>query len=167
MKALVPIDGSETSLKISRTVHRLLDLQPEMEVHLAMVLDPKIVKGRTEHAITETPAAAIGKMSLKSPLPRLVESHGEAMERRTAETRGTLETMGHQEFPGSVTVAHTVWSEHPAEAINELAEKIDADVIVMATHGRSGFSHLLAGSVTEGVMRTATRPVLVQGPKAV
>ena len=48
----------------------------------------------------------------------------------------------------------------PAEAIVELAKRSKADLIVMATHGRTGISRLLMGSVAERVVRTATCPVL-------
>lgn len=49
----------------------------------------------------------------------------------------------------------------PAEAINAQAEKEDADVIILGTHGRTGLSRLLMGSTAESVMRKAVRPVLV------
>ncbi len=61
-------------------------------------------------------------------------------------------------------VSHVVWSQHPAEAINKFADELGADVIVMATHGRSGISHMLAGSVTEAVIHSSKCLVLVQGP---
>jgi len=48
----------------------------------------------------------------------------------------------------------------PAEAILEVAEAEKIDLIVMATHGRSGFRRFLRGSVAEGVIRAATSPVL-------
>ncbi|MBK7127717.1 MAG: universal stress protein [Dehalococcoidia bacterium] len=73
-------------------------------------------------------------------MPRLVESHGEAMERRSIESRAELSDLARNEIPAASFVTHVAWSEHTAEAINELAEQIDADVIVMATHGRSGLS---------------------------
>lgn len=164
MKALVPLDGSDNALRIFTTVRRLLDLQPAIEIHLAAIHDPHSAKGRTDHVLSEAPNAAIGKVNVTAPLPRLVESHGEAMERKGRESREQLAELARKEIPAAASVTHAVWSEHAAEAINELAAQIDADVIVMATHGRSGISHLLAGSVTEGVIRNATRPVLVQGP---
>jgi universal stress protein A len=40
------------------------------------------------------------------------------------------------------------------------------DLIVMATHGRTGLSHLLIGSVAERVVRTAPCPVLTIRPPA-
>ncbi len=47
-----------------------------------------------------------------------------------------------------------------ASAITETARKLRADLIVIGTHGRSGFSRLMIGSVAERVVRTATCPVL-------
>ena len=47
-----------------------------------------------------------------------------------------------------------------AEAIVEYAKMYNVDVIVMGTHGRGGFAHLLMGSVAERVVRTAPCPVL-------
>lgn len=47
-----------------------------------------------------------------------------------------------------------------ADAIVERANTINALMIVIGTHGRSGFRRFLLGSVTERVVRTATVPVL-------
>src|SRR4029434_1921221 len=41
-----------------------------------------------------------------------------------------------------------------------------ADLLVLGTHGRSGFQHLFLGSVTEKVMRKATCPTLIVPPRA-
>ncbi|MBP7146794.1 MAG: universal stress protein [Acidobacteria bacterium] len=49
----------------------------------------------------------------------------------------------------------------PHNEIIRAAEELPADVIVIATHGRSGAMHLLIGSVTEKVVRRAPCPVLV------
>ena len=48
----------------------------------------------------------------------------------------------------------------PADAIVELAEEEDVDFIVMGTHGRTGVTRLLMGSVAEAVVRRASCPVL-------
>jgi nucleotide-binding universal stress UspA family protein len=45
-------------------------------------------------------------------------------------------------------------------AITDAAERHGADLIVLATHGRTGLVHLLLGSVAERVARMATCPVL-------
>ncbi|UXE68515.1 MAG: universal stress protein [Chryseotalea sp. WA131a] len=46
------------------------------------------------------------------------------------------------------------------EGIQYFADSIDADMIAMATHGRTGFAHVLAGSIAESVVKMASRPVL-------
>jgi len=47
------------------------------------------------------------------------------------------------------------------EMIAADAEAWPADLIVICTHGRRGLSHLFLGSVAEGVVRVATKPVLL------
>jgi nucleotide-binding universal stress UspA family protein len=54
----------------------------------------------------------------------------------------------------------------PAGLILERATNLPADLIVIGTHGTSGFQHLLLGSVTEKVLRKATCPVLTVPPRA-
>lgn len=46
------------------------------------------------------------------------------------------------------------------EGIIYFADSIDADLIAMATHGRTGFAHVLAGSIAEDVVSHSKRPVL-------
>ncbi len=49
----------------------------------------------------------------------------------------------------------------PGTVCADRAESLKADLIVLPSHGRSGISRLLLGSVTERIVRLATRPVLV------
>jgi nucleotide-binding universal stress UspA family protein len=48
----------------------------------------------------------------------------------------------------------------PFLSIAETAKRQKAELIIMATHGRTGLSHLFLGSVAEKVVRTAVCPVL-------
>lgn len=52
-------------------------------------------------------------------------------------------------------------SQRIPDAIADDAEAWSADLIVIGTHGRRGLTHLLLGSVAEGVARVATKPVLL------
>ena len=52
----------------------------------------------------------------------------------------------------------------PAEQIIDHAKKVEADLVVMGTHGRRGISHLVFGSVAEKVVRTSSTPVLTLRP---
>lgn len=49
----------------------------------------------------------------------------------------------------------------PGHAIARRAQELEADMIVLPSHGRTGLSHLLIGSVAERVVRLAHCPVLV------
>ena len=53
-----------------------------------------------------------------------------------------------------------------ATAIVRQAENVQADMIVIGTHGRSGLPHMLLGSVAEKVVRTASCSVLTIRPEA-
>jgi nucleotide-binding universal stress UspA family protein len=50
-------------------------------------------------------------------------------------------------------------SSSEEEGIIEYANECNADMIAMATHGRTGFMHLLSGSIAEDVVNSAERPV--------
>ncbi len=52
----------------------------------------------------------------------------------------------------------------PDEVIVSLARREHADLIVIGTHGRSGLSHVLLGSVAERVLRQAPCPVMTVPP---
>jgi nucleotide-binding universal stress UspA family protein len=47
-----------------------------------------------------------------------------------------------------------------ADVISHVAEEGRYDLVVMGTHGRTGFRRLLLGSIAEKVVRTCTRPVM-------
>jgi len=64
--------------------------------------------------------------------------------------------------PIDVTVPfeHMLLLGDPAQAIAEIAEREQCDLIVLGTHGRTGLTRLLMGSVAEAVVRRAKCPVL-------
>jgi nucleotide-binding universal stress UspA family protein len=63
--------------------------------------------------------------------------------------------------------ATAVEAIEPATAIVQLLEPGAFDLVAMATHGRSGLSRLLLGSVAEKVLRRTFRPVLLYRPRSV
>ena len=58
-------------------------------------------------------------------------------------------------------VRQMVDAGQPFGAIVNCAEKERVDLIVMSSHGRSGLSRMLIGSVTDKILRGASCPVLV------
>lgn len=79
------------------------------------------------------------------------------LQRRTA--RQHLEELVRQEI--SYPVHARLVETYPAEAILRTAEEIEAGLLILGTHGRSGLNRLLMGSVAEKVVRQAQVPVLV------
>lgn len=65
-----------------------------------------------------------------------------------------------------VEVAVLYKEGNPSAEIIRTAQEINADVIVLGTHGRKGFSHTLMGSVAERVARHAPCPVLIVREKS-
>jgi nucleotide-binding universal stress UspA family protein len=56
---------------------------------------------------------------------------------------------------------------NPTAEVLKFAKMNSADCIVMSTHGRTGFSHLLFGSVAEKIVRTSPCPVLTIKPNKI
>jgi nucleotide-binding universal stress UspA family protein len=65
---------------------------------------------------------------------------------------------------GSVSATHAVLRGDVIETICARAHDVGADLIVMTSHGRTGFSRAWVGSVADGVLRQSAIPVLVMRP---
>ena len=86
----------------------------------------------------------------QQPVAKVVEAEARA------ETQRFLAEIG----PEAAGVAVHVVEGEPWRVITDLAERDGFDLIVMGTHGRSGFAQLALGSVAERVVRHAPCPVL-------
>ncbi len=93
------------------------------------------------------PEAASVEINL---LPYLMEDAQTYLNAKREEVRQT--------YPNTEAV---VMEGRAAETIADYAAEHDVDLIVMATHGRSGLSRLAFGSVADRVLRTAGCPVLL------
>lgn len=79
-----------------------------------------------------------------------------------AELQGSIASLPWPQPPDSqIRVDHRVAEGDPAEEVLRLAERLQCDLIVMGTHGRSGLARVLTGSVAEEVLRKSSCPVLV------
>ena len=66
--------------------------------------------------------------------------------------------------PGGGGAAEELVVDLPAPGIVQAARRLEADLIVMSTHGRSGLARAVMWSVAEGVLRHAPCPVFVIRP---
>jgi nucleotide-binding universal stress UspA family protein len=66
-------------------------------------------------------------------------------------------------FADSAPTTTLVLNGYPADQLLEVSQ-VDGAILCMATHGRSGISRLVLGSVAEEILRRSTGPVIVVGP---
>ena len=137
-RALVPLDGSpvgETILPFILEIAGPLD----MDVVLLRVVQPvpaMVIEG-SRHVVTEDVVARrIDAEEYLAPLA--VELRGKGVRVETRVRRGM-----------------------PAAEILAAAREVEADLIAMTTHGRSGLGRLMFGSVAEEVLRDSDIPVFL------
>jgi nucleotide-binding universal stress UspA family protein len=102
------------------------------------------------------PASAVGAAG--GPEARMRAEHAEgdlqSYRREMAERLAQLR-------PAKLAVDHLLKEGDPPAAILRAAQEVNADAIVMGTHGRNDEQRRLLGSVAEAVMREAPCPVVV------
>jgi len=129
------------------------------------ILVPLDGSPRSEHALS--PALALaqepGTDILVARVPTVAGSHepptGRELEVARREIRTYFEDL-RQAQPPAIKFTTLVPEGNVASAIADTATAEHADLIVMSTHGYSGVTRWLLGSVTEKVLRTAPCPVL-------
>jgi universal stress protein A len=99
--------------------------------------------------------ARVPTQDMDVPLP--FDSHP----RWEKEARAKLAAIVDKTISAEVQCVIDVRSGAPDIDIVRAARELGVDLIVMVTHGRTGFEHLILGSVTEHVIREAPCPVLV------
>lgn len=83
------------------------------------------------------------------------------VEQFVLESRTQLQDLAARLCPGASIGPLLVESGDPRDVITRKAKELNAELIVMGTHGRRGLMHALMGSVAESVARTAPCSVLV------
>jgi nucleotide-binding universal stress UspA family protein len=166
MKVLVPLDDSEVSLAIMPTLQRMAASAADTEFHFMTVRDPDEVKERRMGEIMSDAPTIVGSVGpvIPEPLPKVVETRGQAIERVEEKLELWMKDIQGKNLPGANVAYHIDFEDDAADAIIARANNLDADVIAMATHARTGFRRAFVGSVTEKVIREGKRPVLVVAP---
>ena len=139
-RILVPVDGSATSDKALLEAINLIGTQ-SAQLHLVHVVEDMQflnAEGYVDYA----------------ELRELTRNMG-------ARTLDKAREVARQANINVDSVLLEANGERIARVIDAEAAQWSADLIVIGTHGRSGFSHLLFGSVAEGVVRGASVPVLL------
>jgi len=91
--------------------------------------------------------------------------HGkEGPPKNEEEARKNLEEFVHANVPADTRITLVVKKGVAAQEIRRFAEEEGIDLIVIATHGRTGLRHMLLGSVAERIVRYSGIPVLTVKP---
>lgn len=104
------------------------------------------------HVIEPMPQIVGFGAEVMPPLLPTVDLHGQA--------RAALEKLAREELPEPLQVSLHLSDGIPWDRIATAAEELDADLIILSTHGRTGLSHALLGSNAERVVQHARCPVL-------
>jgi nucleotide-binding universal stress UspA family protein len=136
-RILVPTDFTDVS---NHALDWAIELAASVGASVTVMHSYAIpVVGFPDGALLPTPQLALG----------MSEAAAAALEAAVAGRRG-----------GAVPLDTVLREGEAWEEIVDVADEVDADLIVVGTHGRHGLARALLGSVAEHVVRTSHRPVL-------
>lgn len=142
-RILVAVDGSDTS---NLALKEAIKLAKDQRAALRLI-----------HVVDETPAYTM------VDVPYSIDDYQKAMReagRKELATCAAKAKAARVKFDTKFVVIDTL-AQRICDVINKEAKRWPADLIVIGTHGRRGFNHLFLGSVAEGVIRLALKPILV------
>jgi nucleotide-binding universal stress UspA family protein len=150
-KILLPLDGSQVGEAALPLVSDLVSkLLPGSKVEITLL---QVVSSLPYYVVA-------GEAGLQIPYTdaELEQSRRKALD--------YLEATGESLKSTGATVQVKVGIGNPADEILRVADEINANVIAMSTHGRSGITRWAFGSITDRVLRGASTPIfLVRAPK--
>ncbi|HUX83419.1 MAG TPA: universal stress protein [Halothiobacillus sp.] len=139
---LVAIDGSHTS---ERALREAIDLTKELKGQLLIVHAVEIMLLNWEGAFVDPSLLWNAMIKDGEDVLRKACAAAEAADAQAETKLIKIDTLG----------------DRIPDVIEREAQNWHADLIVIGTHGRRGISHIFMGSVAEGIVRVATKPVLL------
>jgi nucleotide-binding universal stress UspA family protein len=146
MKVVAGIDFSSASGAVLRRALEIANRTPGTEIHAVTVPQYAYAVGIDGVSQTTIPDSTVAE------LQQLVSAQLAAFSKSSPQAQ-----LGR-------VVTHVLGGS-PAHEIVWLAARLDADLIIVGTHGRRGAARLVLGSVAEQVVRTAGCPVFIERPK--
>ena len=136
---LAPLDGSKRAEAILSHIEELSMLYHAKVIFLQVVEPPPLIVGPE------------GDIAL----------HQQEIERWAKQAESYLSAVEGEFQAKGITTAKHVINGPVVEAIIKVAEEEGADLIALASHGRSGLSQVFYGSVAAGVLHRIDRPLLL------
>ncbi len=138
---MVPLDGSQTAECVIPHIEAVTR-NSSTEVELVSVVEPVDLPTRGKIALSEDDLKSINadaKQEAHKYLTHIIQRLGRA----------------------DIQARSVVLTGKPAESLVDYASNNDIDLIIMATHGRSGITRWFFGSIAEKLMRTVEIPILL------
>jgi nucleotide-binding universal stress UspA family protein len=141
-KIMVPLDGSELAECVLPHVNAFIEGCNISDVMLVRVVEP-------------AEASHYGEVSIS---PIILE---EAVSARKAAAKNYLDQIVNRIKHEGTELQSEVLVGRVTESLIDYTEKNDIDLILIATHGRSGVTRWVRGSVADRILRSANVPVLM------
>jgi glycine betaine transporter len=153
-KIMVPLDGSRFS---NRALQYAVDLAPRYDAALLLV---EVIEPATIIPAVD-PTGMSSTVTTKYTIETAVEQDKMNLSRAKRYLAGKVRDLKNK----GISAEYRALQGEPADEIIKLGRKEKVDLIVMATHGRSGFRRAIMGSVADTVIRKSGDPVLVVRPR--
>jgi nucleotide-binding universal stress UspA family protein len=161
-RVLIPLDGSEFSRQILTYVRKFL---PPDTHELVLIQAAHAPVGTVAHPPR---VIEIGVTMYETERDAILAQHpvyaSQEIESLMANIKRELETEALLLEADGYTVSTLVRFGEPAQEIVDTVEDENIDLIAMTTHGLSGLSRLIFGSVAQKVVRQASVPVMLVRP---
>jgi len=145
-RILIPLDGSKTGEAALPYVEELVSsLSPQIKIEVTLL---HVVSIMAHYAVAEEPYA---QMPYAEEELEQNKKHADDYLNKISEA---LESKG-------VIVTTLVGIGNAADEILRTSDEVNADLIAMSTHGRSGITRWAFGSVTDRVLRGSKKPILL------
>ena len=139
---LVPLDGSKLAECVLPHVETLVKGSQAKRVIFARVVEP-FLPPTSEYIFSDDQIKKVDK------------------ENRAFAEKYLKEIVGQAKYGSGVRIETTILSGNVPDSLAEFANKNGADIIVIATHGRSGVSRWVWGGVADRILRSSCVPVLM------
>ncbi len=137
---LVPLDGSPRAERILPAVEELA-YKFDSRVIIMQVIEPAV--------------------TMVSPYDIAPYNAADEMQRQVAEAQHYLEGIEAKLVAKGIQVKRCIENGPIVPGVLAVAEREQADLIAMASHGRTGLSRVFYGSVAAGILHRADRPLLL------
>ena len=153
-RIMVPLDGSELAERVLPHVNTFVSAFPATSAVLVRVVEP------SPSLFDDT--ASISSTSRE----KMIADIKQIDEKRKLDAAAYLDGVIQKVTSEGGKFTSVVLSGRVAERLAEYIEKQDMDLVIIATHGRSGISRWVRGSIAERVLTASRCPVLLVRPES-